>query len=87
MPDTPESLILITLARVTLLTQLMRIILRERAAINDHSPEDVLKWGEEIKQFFEKGTDLGLAEGYLTAAVDQFFNALASEVKLDRENR
>jgi hypothetical protein len=86
MEDTPEVLLSIAFARLSLLTQLMRLLLRERAAANNQTSEDILKWSEETKLFFERHVPHVAAEGYLTAAIDEFFNVLASEVRQDREN-
>jgi hypothetical protein len=87
MPDTPELLISIALARLTLLTQLVRVLLRERAFLNNQTPEDILKFSEDMKQFFEKQRPAHQADPFVEAAIDEFFNLLASEVKQDRENQ
>jgi hypothetical protein len=87
MTDTPQTLISVALARQALAMQLLRILLRDRAAAHDQTPEDILKWSEEIKKFFEERTTGVNPEAYLTAAIDEFFNLLASEVRADRENR
>jgi hypothetical protein len=87
VPDTPESLLQELFARQTLLIQLMRLLLRERASQNDQTEDDIMKWAEETKQFFERSLPSGTAETYLTGAIDAFFNVLAAEVKSDRENQ
>jgi hypothetical protein len=87
MADTPEVLISIAMARLALAMQLLRILMRDRAHANNQTPEDILKWAEEIKRFFESRPIGATTEGYLTAAVDEFFNLLASEVRADRESR
>jgi hypothetical protein len=66
-----------------LLTQLVRILLRERAFANNQTADDILKWSEEIKKFFESQLPAG-QDAFFTAACDEFFNLLASEVKGDR---
>lgn len=87
MADTPETLLSIVFARQALLMQLVRVLLRERAVNNGHTREDVMRWSEEIKQFFEHGTPSVVAESYLTAAVDEFFKVLAAEVEQHRGNQ
>jgi hypothetical protein len=87
MVETPEVLISVAMARLALLTQLVRILMRDRANAHNQTPEEILHWAEEIKRFFEQRPIGVAAEGYLTAAVDEFFNLLASEVRTDRENR
>jgi hypothetical protein len=66
--------------------QLVRQLYRERAFVNDQTAEDILKLSEETKQFFEGKRPVGQDDPFLTAAIDEFFNLLASEVKADREN-
>ena len=85
MADDPKFLISMGLARLTLLTQLMRILLRERAHMAGQTGEDILKWSEDIKQFFEGQNPSGQADAFLTAACDEFFNQLATEVDRDKK--
>lgn len=87
MPDTPESLFQEMFARQALLIQLMRLLLRERASQNGQTERDILEWSEDTKRFFEERMPPGVAESYMTGAVDVFFNLLAAEVKADRENQ
>ena len=72
-------------AKIGLLEQLVRLLLRERASIHGQTPEDILTWAEEQKQFFEGNMSKG-SEIYVTGAVDAFFNLLASEVRADRQD-
>ncbi|MGY3591421.1 hypothetical protein ACVIGB_009000 [Bradyrhizobium sp. USDA 4341] len=85
--EVPKNEILVAISRVSLLIQLMRLLLRERALECDQTPEDILAWSEDIKRFYEQHAPPGPAESYLTAAADEFFNQLALEVKQDREDR
>lgn len=85
MADTPQDLMQVVIARQALLLQLMRLLLRERAAANSQTEDDITEWAEGIKQFFEGGTPEGVARDYLVGAVDGFFNLLAAEVKADRD--
>ena len=87
MPDSPESLMHEMFARQALLIQLVRLLLRERAAANGQTESEILEWGEEIKRFFEEQMPPGVAESYLTGAVDVFFNVLSAEVKSDRQGK
>jgi hypothetical protein len=87
MADTTETLLLKTAATLSLTMQLMRMLYRERAAVHGQTPEEILKIGEEVKVFFEQRTNDIAAESHLTAATDEFFNLLASEVREDRESR
>ncbi len=87
MADTPESLLSEVFARQALLVQLVRLLLRERAAEKGQTEHDIMQWAEETKLFFERNVTSGLVEDYLTGAVDTFFNVLASEVKADAAKR
>jgi hypothetical protein len=85
--DRMEPLLFIAQARVAVLMQLVRILFRDRAAANDQSSDEILKWSEELKLFFENRLPVGAEAGaYMTAAVDDFFNLLAAEVREDRED-
>ena len=81
-----EELLQRAFAKIGLFEQIIRLLLRERAAAHNQTPEDILRWAEEQKLFFEKRLAPG-TEMYVTGAIDAFFNLLASEVKLDRENQ
>lgn len=71
-------------ARVALLEQLVRLLYREQALEAGMSPEYILSLAETMKQFFEtRITDASSA--YMTAAVDNFFNVLASDVRERQE--
>jgi hypothetical protein len=84
MADTAEELFSMALARQALTMQLLRILMRDRAAAHRQTPEEILKWSEEIKTFFETRMKGVNPEAYMTAAIDEFFNLLASEVRADR---
>jgi hypothetical protein len=56
MADTPETIFSMALARQALAMQLLRILIRDRAEAHGQTPEDILKWAEEIKKFFEERT-------------------------------
>jgi hypothetical protein len=45
------------------------------------SPDDALKWGQEVKSFFESNSSDLRAEAMLTSAVDDFFNSLVSDMR------
>lgn len=75
-----------TAANATLLLQLVRLLLRERAAEAGQTPEDILRWAEEQKEYFENRYPPG-SEIFITGAIEAFFNQLASEVKADRDTR
>jgi hypothetical protein len=86
MQESPETLLHIAQARVAVLMQVVRILFRDRAAANGHTPEEILKWNEELKVFFETRMPVGTADAYVSAACDDFFNLLAAEVREDRES-
>jgi hypothetical protein len=75
-----RSLILQTVAKVSLLEQLVRVNLRELALANGKTPEDVLQWAEEQKVFFEQRMPPG-TEAHMTAAIDGFFNVLPNDLR------
>jgi hypothetical protein len=54
-----EELLQQAFAKLALLEQLVRVILREKAIENELGPSDILRWAEEQKQFFEKRMPLG----------------------------
>lgn len=85
--DTQESLLKGLFARQALTIQLLRLLLRERASQNGQTEDDIMAWAEEIKSFFEQRMQLGSAESHMTSAINAFFNALADEVRSDREAR
>ncbi len=71
--DRMEPLLFIAQARVAVLMQLVRILFRDRAAANGQSSDEILKWSEELKLFFENRLPPGAEAGaYMTAAVDDF---------------
>lgn len=84
MSGPPEQIISSALAKLSLLEQLVRLLLRERAARNSQTPDEIREWAEDIKQFFEARMPPGMAEAHLTGAVDAFFTVLASDVERDR---
>lgn len=84
MIESPSDGISIMLARQALLLQLVRVLFRERAAQHGQSREDIVRWGEEMKIFFENRVPVGVAEAHLSAAIDQFVAVLAAEVAEDR---
>jgi hypothetical protein len=81
MADPPELLVSMALARLTLITNLIRLLLRERAFVNGQTKKDILEWSEETKRSFQEE---GKLDPFLEAAIDEFFNLLASEVGGDR---
>jgi hypothetical protein len=78
-----EVLLQRAFAKLALFEQLIRLLLRERAAANGQTPEDILRWAEEQKQFFESRMQAG-TEVHLTGAIDAFFSVLAADVRSDR---
>jgi hypothetical protein len=72
------------LARLALLEQLVRLLYREQALETGMSPEHILALAETMKQFFEARMP-DISSAYMTAAVDNFFNVLASDVR-ERQN-
>jgi hypothetical protein len=86
MADTPETLLSVAFARQSLLTHLVRLLLRERAFANNQTRDDIMKWAEETKKFFESEVPSIVTSSYLTAAVDDFFKVLAADVERDRKN-
>jgi hypothetical protein len=85
MQESLETMLFIAQARVAVLMQVVRILFRDRAAANGHTPEEILKWNEELKVFFEQRLPVGTADAFVSAACDDFFNLLAAEVREDRE--
>ncbi len=68
------------IARIEVLQNLVRILFFERARRHNQTPEEAMRLGELIKEWTE--TTLGMDEptAYITAAVDNFFNTLASDL-------
>jgi hypothetical protein len=87
MIDPPEIIGPLALARIARLTQLVRILLRDRAAQHGQTGEDILRWSEDIKRFFEERLPSGDSDAYMSAVIDEFFNFLAAEVRGDQESR
>jgi hypothetical protein len=84
MSDPKDEILSISLAKLSLLEQLVRLLLRERAAANNQTDADIREWAEDAKRFFEQRMPPGTAESYMTAAVDAFFAVLANDVVQDR---
>lgn len=59
-----ETFQYIAQARVAALMQPVRILFRDRAAANGHTPDEILEWSEELKVFFENHLPVG-TEGRL----------------------
>jgi hypothetical protein len=68
-------------ARVDLLNQLVRMMMRELAFDAGKTPDDVLRSGEEVRQFFEANLPVGVDEMRMNGEVTAFFNLLATELR------
>ena len=77
MPDMPVE----AAAKLALLTQLVRLMMRENAIAAKKTPEDVLAYGEVCRQFIEKNMPPGIPEMPMNAAITEFFNVLARDLK------
>jgi hypothetical protein len=76
-----------TAARIALLTQLVRLLMRERALQAGMTPEDVLAYAETVRQFFEgRGKPRSEMGMYIDAQVTAFFDVLAKDLKQARGN-
>lgn len=81
----PEMVPLIQDARLALLFHLVRLLMRDRAIADGQQLRDVMDHAEQVKQFFERGTE-AIPAALMTAAVDDFFNMLAADVAAHWEN-
>ena len=72
-------------AKLALLTQLVRMMMRERAFEVGKTPEDVLTYAETVRMFFEENGAPGVSEMYINAEVSVFFDVLAKDLKKMRE--
>jgi hypothetical protein len=86
MTDTPESLFLISQARIALLMHLVRVLVRERASAAGLTADDMLLRAQEIKSFFEGQNMSVRGDAYMSAAIDDFFNVLVSDMRKDSGN-
>ncbi|MFZ1962361.1 MAG: hypothetical protein WAU78_02640 [Roseiarcus sp.] len=86
MEEELKELLLIAHARIAVLMQLVRLLLLDRAIANHQTSDDILRWSEDLKSFFEQRTAgvPGLPDAYLSAVIDDLFNFLATEVKKSR---
>jgi hypothetical protein len=82
-----EDVLLLASARISLLEQMVKLLFRERAFKNKHDLAYIMKYGEEIKQFFEGQMKDPEAEAIMIGVVDRFFTNLAAEVARDQENQ
>lgn len=82
-----EKLLLIGQARTAMLMQLVRMLFRDRAEARGQSSDDILRWSEDLKRFFENQMKEapGAPDAYMTAVIDDFCNFLAGEVRSDRK--
>lgn len=71
MPDMP--------AKLALLAQLVRLMMKENAIAAKKTPEDILVYGELCRQFIEKNMPPGIQEMHMNAEVTEFFNVLARD--------
>lgn len=74
-------------ARIALLTQVVRMMMRERAFEAGKTPADVLAYAETVRRFFEAQNQDPEAEMYVNAQVSAFFDVLAQDLKKMRETR
>jgi hypothetical protein len=77
MTDIPPKAV----AKLELLYQLVRMMLKERAFEVGKTPKDMLQYGETVREFFKHRPSAGLSEMLLNAEVTGFFDLLAAELR------
>jgi hypothetical protein len=82
-----DDLLAMHSARISLLEQLVKLLFRERAHVNGQDSAFIMRYGEQVKLFFEGQMKDPEAEARLVAEVDRFFTALAADVLRDQETQ
>lgn len=74
------------IARLILLEHVVGVLIRERAIENGKTANDVARYAEDIKSFFEdQGQFTARMEAALAGAVDRFFQQISADIR-NREN-
>jgi hypothetical protein len=73
-------------ARIALLSQLVRLIMREQAVSRGKTADDIKAFAEDVRVFFEERLPPGTTEMYINAEVTSFFDVLAREVGGSKES-
>ena len=69
------------LARVAVLHHVVDLMFRETAISAGKSADDVSKFAETVKQFFEKNIPPGSTEMHINAEVDLLFQQIAADIR------
>jgi hypothetical protein len=80
MSAMPEDVILSLLARVAVLEQFVRLMFRSSVRPGEITPDQIMKMAEELKTNSEE-LMRPEAAAYETAAIDNFFNAVAADLR------
>jgi hypothetical protein len=80
MARVPSSLLAFRMARLETLDYVVRMLMREQLHAARQSAADVPAYAEQAKRHFETHPPFGIPKPEMTAAVDQFFNALAADL-------
>lgn len=81
--DHDDTMILI--ARLIVLEQLVAVLIRERAIEAGKTADDVARYADEIKTYFESSDRTPRIQDFLTAAVDRLFQQISADLRA-REN-
>jgi hypothetical protein len=82
MPDPNETAIAMAHARLNVLEGVVRMLFGVMNSEQRVTADDLMLWAERIKSQYESSMQPGSA-AYLTAAVDNFFNALVRDLRKD----
>jgi hypothetical protein len=77
----PDTELMKLAAQNSLLMQLVRLLMKERAYANGLTADDVMEHADQIKSFFEGRIENQESAAFLVGAVDSFFNTLASDIR------
>jgi hypothetical protein len=67
-------------ARLTVVEHVVGLLFREHAIAGGKTADDVTRYAETVKQFFETKLPTGLAEMHINAAVDRLFQQMAADI-------
>jgi hypothetical protein len=86
MAKIPASLLAFRMARLEVTEYITRLLMREY--LRNRAPErsDVSVYAERAKRHFENHPAFGIPRPEMIAAVDLFFNALAADIRTDRDD-
>jgi hypothetical protein len=69
-----------TIARLTVLERVVGMMIRDSMLKTGKGAQDILEFGESVKQFLAGRTPEGSTDTELSDAADRFFSSIASDI-------